>query len=250
MIVIPMAGLSSRFFKAGYDRPKYMLYAHGKSLFDYSVESFKAYFLTHSFLFIVRDVFETQDFVKERARLLGIKNFHVVSLNDNTRGQAETVALGIKTWKEKTGNDLDESLTIFNIDTFRKNFTFPDLSALGDGYLEVFKGDGENWSFAKPMSSDSSRVIETSEKRAISDLCSTGLYYFSSIKSYLEAFDAYLKLPKEKWEKGELYIAPLYNFLIDKGFKIHYHCIQRSDVIFCGIPEEYQIFLNSLVKKM
>ncbi|EII5689729.1 capsular biosynthesis protein, partial [Vibrio parahaemolyticus] len=25
MIVIPMAGMSSRFFKAGYDKPKYML---------------------------------------------------------------------------------------------------------------------------------------------------------------------------------------------------------------------------------
>ncbi|EID7846057.1 capsular biosynthesis protein, partial [Vibrio parahaemolyticus] len=24
MIVIPMAGMSSRFFKAGYDKPKYM----------------------------------------------------------------------------------------------------------------------------------------------------------------------------------------------------------------------------------
>ncbi|EGR2739468.1 capsular biosynthesis protein, partial [Vibrio parahaemolyticus] len=29
MIVIPMAGMSSRFFKAGYDKPKYMLEATG-----------------------------------------------------------------------------------------------------------------------------------------------------------------------------------------------------------------------------
>ncbi|EOA0230274.1 capsular biosynthesis protein, partial [Escherichia coli] len=36
MIVIPMAGLSSRFKKAGYVKPKYMLEAHGKTLFSHS----------------------------------------------------------------------------------------------------------------------------------------------------------------------------------------------------------------------
>lgn len=242
-----MAGLSSRFFKAGYDRPKYMLYAHEKSLFDHSVESFKAYFLTHSFLFIVRDVFDTIDFVEKRVKLLGIKSFHIVSLSENTRGQAESVALGIRLWKEKTGNYTNESLTIFNIDTFRKDFVFPDLSVLGDGYLEVFKGDGENWSFAKPLNSHSTRVAETAEKKAISNLCSTGLYYFSSMNDFLEAFDSYLKFPKEKWEKGELYIAPLYNLLINRGLEIHYHCISRNEVVFCGVPEEYQDLLNNLV---
>lgn len=49
MIIIPMAGLSSRFFKAGYTKPKYMLDAHGISLFDHAVNSFKAYFKTETF---------------------------------------------------------------------------------------------------------------------------------------------------------------------------------------------------------
>ncbi|ECR5117115.1 capsular biosynthesis protein, partial [Salmonella enterica] len=34
MIIIPMAGLSSRFFKAGYTKPKYELKAHDKTLFE------------------------------------------------------------------------------------------------------------------------------------------------------------------------------------------------------------------------
>ena len=67
MIVIPMAGMSSRFFKAGYDKPKYMLTAHEKTLFEHSVNSFEKYFSKEDFLFIVRDVFETVEFVKERA---------------------------------------------------------------------------------------------------------------------------------------------------------------------------------------
>ena len=48
MIVIPMAGLSSRFFKASYDIPKYMLTAHDESLFDHSVKSFSQYFRFNS----------------------------------------------------------------------------------------------------------------------------------------------------------------------------------------------------------
>ena len=40
MIVIPMAGLSQPFTRAGYDRPKYMLEAHGRTLFDQAVLSF------------------------------------------------------------------------------------------------------------------------------------------------------------------------------------------------------------------
>lgn len=244
MIVIPMAGLSNRFFKAGYDKPKYMLHAHGKSLFDYSVESFKSYFSSQRFLFIVRNVFDTSKFVEERARHLGIKDFYIVSLDENTRGQAETVALGIRRWKDQALNDSDESLTIFNIDTFRNNFSYPNCSMLGDGYLEVFKGEGENWSFAKPLRANSTRVIQTAEKKAISDLCSTGLYYFNSMKDYLEAFDDYLKIPESQWERGELYIAPLYNLLIDRGLEIHYHCIKRNEVIFCGVPSEYESFIK------
>ncbi|EKO3985769.1 capsular biosynthesis protein, partial [Vibrio fluvialis] len=41
MIMIPMAGMSSRFFKAGYSKPKYMLEAKGKTLFEHSVLSFE-----------------------------------------------------------------------------------------------------------------------------------------------------------------------------------------------------------------
>ena len=42
-IVITMAGLGSRFRKAGYNVPKYMIEAHGKTLFEWSMESLKGF---------------------------------------------------------------------------------------------------------------------------------------------------------------------------------------------------------------
>ncbi len=243
MIVIPMAGMSSRFFKAGYTKPKYMLEAHGQTLFDHSVKSFQAYFSTLPFLFIVRDVYETETFVKKQAQKLGIKEFYIVVLEKETKGQAETVTLGLELLEQQRP-DYQGPITVFNIDTFRPNFKFPEVSHRGDGYLEVFRGSGDNWSFALPEKEGSTKVIKTAEKNPISDLCSTGLYHFNRKQAYLDAYQAYVAKPQQEWEKGELYIAPLYNLLIEKGLEVHYHLIERSEVIFCGVPQEYTDFLN------
>ncbi len=238
MIVIPMAGLSSRFFRAGYTKPKYMLEAHNETLFDHAINGFRHYFLTEKFLFIVRDLYETPAFVKERVKKLGIRDYHITVLEQETRGQAETVTLGLESV------EYEGAITIFNIDTFRPHFQHPELEKKGCGYLEVFKGEGENWSFAKPMHKNTTQVSQTAEKNPISDLCCTGLYYFSSKRDYLEAYNDYLSKPESEWEKAELYVAPLYNYLIKKGKSIHFNLIERNEVIFCGIPEEYTEFLE------
>ena len=238
MIIIPMAGLSSRFFKAGFSQPKYMLEAHGKTLFDHSVNSFKEYFLSEKFLFIVRSVFDTEAFVKKSIKALGISDYEIIVLDQDTRGQAETVKLA-----------LDKivyhgAITIFNIDTIRPNFKFPNLKDLGAGYLEVFQGEGDNWSFVKPLNNNSTKVIVTTEKNPISNLCCTGLYHFSSVEDYVDAYNDYLSKPESDWEKAELYVAPLYNYLIKRNNNIHYNLIDKGSVIFCGVPNEYSEFLQ------
>lgn len=233
-IVIPMAGLSSRFSKAGYTLPKYMLYVKNKSLFRMAVESFEKYFETARFVFIARDVFDTERFIREECILLGIKDVEVVMLQNPTRGQAETVLIGV----EQAGINPDESILIFNIDTFRPGFVFPDHISCWDGYLEVFEGSGSNWSYAKTESDDSTKVIETAEKREISTHCSTGIYYFKRTSDFVSAYNENLLNPI----KGvpELYIAPLYNFMIQDDKSVHIHIIPRECVIFCGVPSEYE----------
>lgn len=43
----------------------------------------------------------------------------------------------------------------------------------------------------------------------------------------------------------ERYVAPLYNFLINSGKEIRVDIVDRKDVVFCGVPEEYIDFLKS-----
>ena len=243
MIVIPMAGMSSRFFKAGYTKPKYMLEAHGDTLFDHSVKSFQAYFSSLPFLFIVRDIYETEDFVRTRAQKLGIEKFYIVVLDKETRGQAETVALGLELLEQQR-RDYQEPITVFNIDTFRPNFEFPDVSKKGSGYLEVFKGSGDNWSFALPEKRAQPESSKPLRKTPYPIFAAQAFTTFASKHAYLSVYQEYVAKPQEEWEKGELYIAPLYNLMIEKGADIHYHLIERDDVVFCGIPDEYTDFLD------
>lgn len=237
-----MAGLSSRFLNEGYTLPKYMLYIGDRSMFNIAVSSFEKYFLTANFIFVARDVFDTEAFIKEECNLLGILNFQIIIINSPTKGQAETVKIGL----ERSSISINEAILIFNIDTFRCNYNLPNNIENWDGYLEVFKGEGANWSYAKTVAVNSTKVIETAEKKEISNNCSTGIYYFKTVKSFLNAYNDDDKKNEERFK--ELYVAPLYNSLIDKGGEVHINIIKREEVIFCGIPQEYIDYLKKWVK--
>lgn len=240
MFVIPMAGLSSRFFEAGYKVPKYMLEAQGESLFALSIRSFEHYFKAEEFLFITLPDFDTPDFVRSECKRLGINNASIVSLDEVTRGQAETVYMGID--KAQIAR---QPITIFNIDTAMPGFRQPGFIDDCDGYLDVFVGSGPNWSYARPADADSDRVAETAEKRAISDLCSTGLYHFADSEEFARVFKAQANTDPTQLTNRELYIAPLYNNLIAAGQDIRYRIVAPADIKFFGVPDEYLALLEA-----
>lgn len=234
-----MAGVSRRFKDAGYSLPKFMLDAHGHSLFEHAVNSFQRYFDEEHFVFVHQDSPAISTFLNDKLEELGIRRATTVALPKPTRGQAETVAAGLD-YVHAEGH---QPLTIFNIDTFRPGFAH-DVDALrADGYLETFIGDGENWSFVKADANG--RVTETTEKRRISPYCCTGLYHFSQARLFMEAFDVESRRGTQELVGGELYVAPLYNRLIQQNLRIAFTVIDRSAVVFCGVPAEYNAFLRS-----
>lgn len=235
MIVITMAGLSSRFFNSGYSIPKYALPLWGRSVFDWALGSFSAYFNKEDFLFVTRADTDAVKFVEKSARKLGINNFTIHSLKEDSRGQAETAYIALKDMSS------DFPILIFNIDTIRYGYQFPSFCDHCDGYIEVFNGDGEHWSFVYP--GEDGRVVRTTEKQRISNLCSDGLYYFRSRSVFCSLFESAEKL--NETVKNEYYIAPLYNRMIMNGGVVLYDEISINDIDFCGTPDEY----NNLLKK-
>lgn len=135
---------------------------------------------------------------------------------------------------------IKDNILIFNIDTLRPNFRLPqnfDLDKI-DGYLEVFKGEGEQWSFVKTSDEKLCKVAKTAEKERISSLCSSGLYYFRKSEEFLSIFKTMQE--KNKLEKDEFYIAPMYNALISQNADIRYELIDLNQILFCGTPSEYE----------
>ena len=233
MIVIPMAGRSQRFFDAGYRQPKFMLDLAGRSVFAHAVDSFREAFEQEPFLFILQEEAAAVDFVRAECAALGVRDYALVRLTQPTAGQAETVALGL----DGLSTPASTPLTIFNIDTFRPGFIFPGppLEAMA-GWLEVFRGEGDNWSYVRPAPGPEPLALETAEKRPISDLCCTGLYHFARADDFRRALEAERAAP----QAAELYVAPLYNHLIQAGAQIGYREIPQDQVIFCGTPSEYE----------
>lgn len=248
MIVFPMSGLSSRFSKAGYLSNKYKLDLYGNSVFHHIVSQFKDSDIKDRFVFIHNGNEFDKNFIVQTCKNVGLKTdeYFIVKLAGETRGQAETVFEGIATLEVEDS----ERLIIYNIDSIRVKFNLPrELDFLDvDGYLEVFKGEGDHWSFALPVDKTSNepfkKVIRVEEKNRISDYCSNGLYYFKSLKIFKEVYNREV----EKFDENrELFVAPLYNILIANNKTVYMREIAVSDTIFCGTPSEYEGILSSVI---
>lgn len=223
-IIIPMAGNGSRFKNAGYKEEKYEIFWKGKTLFEHSINSLSNFF-DHEFVFIGR---EETDFDKKTAKLLpftGVKKYSIFKLKTSTSGQAQTVY-------EYTKNIDDDSILIFNIDTYIKPGTIKQTDIKSKYWWLVSNVSGEKWSFVK-INKDG--TFETSEKKKISDNASLGLYFFHSSSEYNDIFLSRSSEIIQKWK--ETYIAPMYNYTFDKkGFSIT--VIDKKHFKILGTPED------------
>ena len=82
------------------------------------------------------------------------------------------------------------------------------------------------------------------EKVRISDNCTLGAYYFKTCRLYEQLYHEYYT-SEEKLEKGEKYVAPLYNYLISKGGDVRISIVDYDKVHVLGTPEELNYFLEN-----
>ena len=236
-ILITMAGLGSRFRKAGYTVPKYQIPAKGKTLFEWSMESLEGFRAPENdYIFVVRAEDRAGDFITETCERMGIGNVKVIELDQATDGQATTAMLAADVWDEDSG------LLIYNIDTYVEAGQMRSDQIEGDGFIPCFHAAGDHWSFAKL--DDKGNVTEVREKQRISDNCTLGAYYFKSCRLYADLYHDYYS-SDDKLEKGEKYVAPLYNHLIGKGKDVRISIVDYDKVHVLGTPEELEAFLEA-----
>lgn len=234
-----MAGFGSRFAAAGYTQPKYRIEALGLPLFDWSMMALRGFRdAGWRFSFAVRRADASAGFIRERCARLGIAVDQLLELDAPTDGQATTALM------LAGAADPDRPFAVFNIDTFvRPDAIRPSLIPEGcEGWVPCFPGLGDAWSFAR-LGGDG-EVLELREKARISPHATVGLYWFRSAALYAESYAAYFGTGGRE-EKGERYVAPLYNQVILQGGPVRIARLDLEDVGLLGTPAQVEAFVRA-----
>jgi dTDP-glucose pyrophosphorylase len=156
----------------------------------------------------------------------------IVPLDHVTEGQACTV-LTAREWIAG-----DEPLLVYNADTYCATTLAAAISRWprADGILDVFSASGDKWSFARLDGED--RVLETAEKRRISEWANTGLYYFRRGRDFVRHAEAMIEAGERT--NNEFYVAPVYNRLIAAGGDVRANKVEQ--VWALGTPEDLAHF--------
>mgnify|MGYP001250698252 CR=1 FL=1 len=237
-LLVPMAGLGSRFKKEGYEVPKQFIYVRDKQLIDISLDCIDM--SECNLIFVVRD---EQIYNYSADKVLKNKygeDIKIVVTDGLTRGSVCSCLLA----KEHIDNDLPLIIHTLDIQFFPKLDPKTLIDQGVDGSLLTFKSNSSNYSYVKL--NDDNMVIETAEKKVISDKACVGIYYFSKGSTFCNY--AQDMIDKELTTKGEFYISPLYNLLIESGLKINNIDVDKIHIF--GTPKEFVFYKENVIKKI
>lgn len=231
-ILIPMAGMGSRFVAHGIVVPKPLIDVEGKPMIERVVENLGR---DNKFAFVIRrDTTFTsglEDFLL--GNFPGCEIFYVERL---TRGAAETCLVASEWF------DDDEGLVIANCDQLQVwdhgDYLQRASHTESDGLIVTFDSDHPNNSYVELSSSGD--VARTVEKRVISRIATTGVYHWRRGHDFVEC--ARRMIAKNITTNGEFYVCPVYNEGIAVGRSYEVYPIVKHWPI--GTPEDLRSYLE------
>jgi len=237
-ILVPMAGLGSRFIKEGFKVPKQLINIKDKHLIDISLDCLN--YEDCNLIFVVRDETVYNFHIDELLKKKFGDDIKIVVLDKLTDGSVCSCLYA----EEYIDNDAPLVIHTLDIE-FRPVFdphTMNDLDV--DGLLLTFKSNSANYSYADV--DDGGYVKRTAEKKAISSNACVGIYGFKKGSDFC-------KYAKEMIERdirtnNEFYIAPLYNLLIDDCKKIVTSDVDKMHVF--GTPDEFHFYKENVIRKV
>lgn len=232
-IVMPMAGRGSRFAEVGYTLPKPLIDVRGEPMYAWAMKSLPLALAKRVVFVCLAEHLADRALADDIHARYGHLDPAIVSLDRVTQGQACTVL------EAREHIDPEAPLVIYNADTYCRTNLEQTLGALPAdvaGVLGAFHAPGDKWSFAR-LDRDG-RVVETAEKRRISDWATTGMYHFTRAGDFLRHADAMIAAGER--ERGEFYVAPVYNRLIAAG--AHIRIDIAGEVWVLGTPEDLADF--------
>ncbi|WP_262410632.1 glycosyltransferase family 2 protein [Flavobacterium johnsoniae] len=237
-IVIPMAGLGSRFANVGYEKPKPFIDVDGKPMIVRVLDNLS--YPDANYILIARK----EHLEKEKELVIQIEkeyNAKFIGIDKLTEGTVCTVLYA----RKYINNELpllianSDQIVDISIPDFINDCFDRDL----DGSILTFKDIELNpkWSFAK-LNDD--LVIEVKEKEAISEFATVGIYLFNKGAQFVDsAIDMIIENDRVN---NEFYTCPVYNYLIKDGARIGIYDIEFSNMHGIGTPEDLEVYLKRL----
>ncbi|MDV2446925.1 lipopolysaccharide biosynthesis protein [Elizabethkingia anophelis] len=237
-IVIPMAGLGSRFAKEGYDKPKPFIDVNGKPMIVRVMENL--YYPSAKYFLIARK--EHLEIEKDLVKKIEQEyNVTFIWIDKLTEGTACTVLYAREYINNRAPLMIANSDQIVDISIM--DFINDCLDRKLDGSILTFldKELNPKWSFAKV--NFEGLVTEVKEKEAISEHATVGIYMFSKGENFVNgAIDMILENDRVN---NEFYTCPVYNYMIRDNKRIGIYDIDAEAMHGIGTPED----LNNYLKK-
>lgn len=237
-IVIPMAGKGQRFKNAGYTKNKPFIDILGTPMIQKIIcNVMPRNHEINKILFICQqeDVGELNNVIEYILNLTNFPRFtcQVIPINYITEGPASTVMLA----NDHINNE--HPLLIANSDQYIDDFNvdlYIDRCNRYDGGILCFWNNDPKWSYVRI---DNGFVIETAEKKPISEHATVGIYYFKRGSDFVAGYNK-MRNNNDR-TNNEFYVAPVYNYLIENNMRIIPHFI--NDMHGLGTPDDLQKYI-------
>ena len=229
-VLIPMAGLGSRFQKAGYTKPKPFIDVNGEKMINLVLNDVISKDCDEAIL-----VSLIENNAKSELQDLNINNksttIKIIDLDKLTEGSLQTI-LAAEDYIKNC------SLILSNCDQ-KINFDVDDfLNSCDevDGGLITFTSQNTHHSYVQTEDNIITNIIE---KEVISNQAVAGVYYIKDANEFIKAAKSVIKFNKK--EKGEFYVSSALQLLIYKGLKLISY---NAESIMLGTPEELNAYLK------
>jgi NDP-sugar pyrophosphorylase family protein len=237
-VVIPMAGLGSRFVEEGYSLPKPFIDVDGLPMIVRVLENLN--YPDAQYILIARSEHLEQYPAIVASIESRFSNIRFVPVDQLTEGTACTILFA----RQHINNENpllianSDQLVDLNIVDFITDAAGRDL----DGSILCFKDAELNpkWSFAQV--GEDGIVIQVKEKVVISDLATVGIYYFRRGSDFVNA--AIDMIIQNDRVNNEFYTCPSYNYAINTGKRIGVYLIDALQMHGIGTPDDLKEYLR------
>ncbi len=235
-VVIPAAGIGSRFTAIGISTPKPVIDVLGLPMIAWVIGNFRLTSLD-VVIIVTRPEMKIQDTLAQFLRNVECR-VEYIYVDHVTEGPAITVSLA------KSALDLDDALIVANSDQYVSAdlvvFENAVRNSFGMGQILTMNATSTKWSYIRK--NEMGYVSEVKEKVEISNEATVGIYGWSKAKYFFDSLN--LMMLSDDRTNGEFYVGPSYNYITDKNPGISAINIGdlENHVHGLGTPDDLDIF--------